>query len=93
MNMTSIIFKKKVAWLRSFATFSVVSAAQLLFPAVAADPAAKIDPPAWSHRHSREEVRAYRAHANGENPEQKDVQRIGKLKLRRMLLPRRIEKE
>ena len=86
-------FKKKIAWLRCFATFSVVAAAQLLFPIAAADKASKIDPPAWSHKHSREEVRAYRAPANGENLEENEVQRIGNLKLRRMLLPRRIEKQ
>jgi hypothetical protein len=79
--------KSKVVRLRAVVSFFLVAAAQFLSPAAAADPASKIDPPAWSHRHSREEVQAYGARAAAQEPEKKKHQVIREARLRRILEP------
>ena len=63
----------------------LVSVAQFLSPAAAADPASKIDPPAWSHRHSKEEIQAYGARASAQEPEKKTSPVIREARLRRLL--------
>lgn len=47
----------------------LVAMAQFWSPAAAADPASRIDPPAWSHTHSRSELQAYGQRAQAEEPE------------------------
>ena len=77
--------KRHVSRLRGFVSFSLVAAAQFLSPAAAADPASKIDPPAWSHRHSREEIQAYGARAAAQEPEKKSSRSMKETRLRRMM--------
>jgi hypothetical protein len=74
--------------MRAFVSFFLVAAAQFLSPSAAADPASKIDPPAWSHRHSREEVQAYGARAAAQEPEKKPNPVISEARLRRILKSR-----
>lgn len=84
--------KSLLRWLvrlRAFLSFLLVAAAQFLTPAAAADPASKIDPPAWSHRHSKEELQAYGARAAAQEPEQKCNQVIRETRLRTILRQRR----
>lgn len=77
--------KARWVWLRSFVSFVLVAVAQLMSPAAAADPASKIDPPAWAHRHSREEIQAYRSRAAAQEPERKTNPVIREARLRRIL--------
>ena len=77
--------KRRVARVRVFMSFILVAVAQLLSPAAAADPASKIDPPAWSHRHSKEEMQAYGARATAQEPEKKNNRVISEARLRRIL--------
>jgi len=77
--------QRRVLRLRSFASFLLVAMAQYLSPAAAADPASKIDPPAWSHRHSQQEIQAYRARSQAQEPDKKAAQKFSQAKLRRLL--------
>lgn len=77
--------QKRLTRFRAFVSFFLVASAQFLSPAAAADPASKIDPPAWSHRHSREEIQAYGARAAAQEPEKKVNPVIRESKLRRIL--------
>jgi len=77
--------RKRLNRIRALVSFLVVAVAQLLSPAAAADPASKIDPPAWSHRHSKEELQAYGARAAAQEPEKKNQQEIREAKLREIL--------
>ena len=77
--------KIRLSCYRAILSYYLVAMAQFLSPAAAADPAAKIDPPAWSHRHSKEELQAYGARAAAQEPEQKNNQVIREAKLRRIL--------
>jgi hypothetical protein len=76
---------RRLARLRSLISFFLVAAAQFLSPAAAADPASKIDPPAWSHRHSKEELQAYGTRAAAQEPEKKINPVIREARLRRIL--------
>jgi hypothetical protein len=67
---------KRVARFRAFLSFFLVAAAQFMSPAAAADPASKIDPPAWSHRHSKEELQSYGARAAAQELEKMPNQMI-----------------
>jgi hypothetical protein len=85
--MCSIFYllKKRLLRLRAFVSFFLVAAAQFMSPAAAADPASKIDPPAWSHRHSKEELQAYGARATAQEPEKKPNLAIRDARVRRLL--------
>ncbi len=52
-------FATRWARFRACVSLFLVAAAQFLSPAAAADPASKINPPEWSHRHSEKEIKAY----------------------------------
>lgn len=80
---------RSLSRLRIFVSFFLVAAAQFLSPAAAADPASKIDPPAWSHRHSKEELQAYGARAPAQQPEKRRSAVIREARLRRILRQRR----
>lgn len=77
--------RKQLSRIRALVSFLLVAVAQLLSPAAAADPASKIDPPTWSHRHSKEEIQAYGARAAAQEPEKKSRSEIREAKLRRIL--------
>jgi hypothetical protein len=77
--------KRRLTRFRAFVPFLLVATAQFLSPAAAADPASKIDPPAWSHRHSKAELQAYGARATAQEPEKKNMRTIREAKLRRIL--------
>ena len=79
--------KRRLVRFRAGLSFVIVAAAQFLSPAAAADPASKIDPPAWSYRHSRQEIQAYGARATAQEPEQK-VSRVLREARRRSALAR-----
>jgi hypothetical protein len=76
---------RSLSRVRGFVSFFLVAAAQFLSPAAAADPASKIDPPAWSHRHSRQEVQAYGARAIAQESEKKRNPVMSEARLRRIL--------
>ena len=82
---------RQLSRFRAFVSFFLVAAAQFLSPAAAADPASKIDPPAWSHRHSKQEVQAYGARATAWEAEKKRVPVIRETRLRRILREQRRE--
>lgn len=77
--------RRRLARLRGFVSFLLVAFAQCLCPAAAADPASKIDPPAWSHRHSREEIHAYATRAVAQEADKKIAPVIREARLRRIL--------
>jgi hypothetical protein len=77
--------KRRLARLRASVSFVIVAMAQFVSPAAAADPASKIDPPSWSHRHSKEELQAYGARAAAQEPEKKNTSSIRETQLRRFL--------
>ncbi len=85
MPLETSALKRRLVRLRSFVSFVLVAMAQYLSPAAAADPASKIDPPAWSHRHSQQEIQAYGARAQARESEKKTDQKISQAKLRRLL--------
>lgn len=89
MNLKLAGMKRRLARSRAFVSFLLVATAQFLSPAAAADPASKIDPPAWSHRHSKEELQAYGARATAQEPEKKNARVIRETKLRRFLRDQR----
>jgi hypothetical protein len=74
-----------MARMRAYIAFSFVAIAQLMCPAAAADPASKIDPPAWSYKHTQDELQAYGIAVNAEIPEEITVQSIREARLRRLL--------
>ena len=80
------MMKMRVARLRAFMTYSLVAMAQFLSPAAAADPASKIDPPAWSYKHSQEELQAYGKRAQAQEADQKMSRSISQARLRRIML-------
>ncbi len=61
----------------------LVAMAQFLSPSAAADPASKIDPPAWSYRHTQQEIQAFGARARDLEP--KTDQKISQARFRRLL--------
>jgi hypothetical protein len=77
--------KRRVIRLRAISSFFLVAGAQFLSPAAAADPSSKIDPPAWSHRHTQEEIQAYGARAAAQEPEKRNHSVIREARLRRIL--------
>lgn len=79
------IAKRRWARFRACVSFFLVAAAQFLSPAAAADPASKIIPPAWSHRHSHADLKAYGRKVAIHEPEKKSVGVIREAKLRRIL--------
>lgn len=85
MTFESKPLKKRLNHIRALVSFVLVAVAQLLSPAAAADPASKIEPPAWSHRHSKEELQAYGARAAAQEPEKKNHQELRVAELRRLL--------
>lgn len=85
MLFTAPGMKRWLTRVRAGLSFVIVAFAQFLSPAAAADPASKIDPPAWSYRHSQEEVQAYGARAAAQEPEKKSNSVIREAKLRRIL--------
>jgi len=85
--------KRRMTYFRAFVSFYLVAVAQLLSPAAAADPASKIDPPTWSHRHSQEEVRAYQGRVNVQEPEKRNTsQSVMQARQRRMLMQPQVRK-
>lgn len=82
------VLQQKLSRLRAFLSFFLVAAAQFLSPAAAADPASKIDPPAWSHRHSHAEILAYGARAAAHDSEKKNQRVMRESRLRRILRSR-----
>lgn len=76
---------RRLARYRAAVSFFLVAAAQFLSPAAAADPASKINPPAWSHRHSKEELQAYGARATAQEPEKKGNPVMREVRIRRNL--------
>jgi len=85
MNFDPPAIKRRVARFRVLVSFCLVATAQFLSPAAAADPASKIDPPAWSYRHFREEIQAYGARAAAQEPEKKSHPIMREARLRRIL--------
>lgn len=79
------ILRRRLARFRAFVSFFLVATAQFLSPAAAADPAWKIDPPAWSHRHSQADVLAYGARATAQERDKKSTPAIREARLRRVL--------
>ncbi len=77
--------RRRLAHLRAFVSFALVAAAQFLSPAAAADPASKIDPPAWSYRHTKEEIQAFGAGFADQDPAKKDARDIREMRIRRLL--------
>jgi hypothetical protein len=77
----------KVRWrlarYRALLGFYLVAMAQFLSPAAAADPASKIDPPAWSHTHSEQELQSFGMRSRSQEPEKK--QRISRALRRKRL--------
>jgi hypothetical protein len=63
--------KRLWSYARGLASFHLVAFVQFLSPAAAADPASRINPPEWSHRHSREELQAYGMRIEAQEPETK----------------------
>ena len=85
MRFKFTALKRRIARFRAFVSFFFVAGAQFLSPTAAADPASKIDPPAWSHRHTREEIQAYGARAAAQEPEKNSNPVIREARLRRIL--------
>lgn len=80
------LWKRRLRRFRAGLSFLIVAMAQFLSPAAAADPASRIDPPAWSHRHSRQEIQAYGARiARAEAPETQRTLTMHEARLRRIL--------
>src|SRR6478735_12177220 len=77
--------RRRLARFRAFVSFFLVATAQLLSPAAAADPASKIDPPAWSRQHSKEDMQAYGARASAQEPEKRVNPVFREARLRRIL--------
>ena len=75
---------RRLSRLRTYGSFLLVAGAQFLSPAAAADPASKIDPPAWSHHDSKEELQAYGARATAQEPEKTSHQMVRDVRLRRL---------
>lgn len=86
MPFTIKAFKTRVARFRALLSFFLVAMAQFMSPAAAADPSSKIDPPAWSYRHSRQEMQAYGARPSAQEPEKQNRQSITRARLRRILM-------
>lgn len=83
--MSKGTLKKRWTRFRALVSFHLVATAQFLCPAAAADPASKIDPPAWSYRHSQEELQAYGISAKTEEPNEVEQQKMRQTRLRRAL--------
>jgi len=81
-------FRRKLTAFRAGLSFAIVAFAQFLSPAAAAEPASRIDPPAWSYRHTQEEVQAYGARASMQVSEKKANTVIREARLRRILKQR-----
>jgi hypothetical protein len=75
--------KWRLARYRALIGFYLVALAQFLSPAAAADPASKINPPAWSHHHSPQEIQAYGLRARSQEPEKRKP--ISRVRLRQIL--------
>jgi len=63
--------RRRLARYRAFVSFFLIASAQFLSPAAAADPASKIDPPAWARQHSKEEMQAYGARGSAQEFQKK----------------------
>jgi hypothetical protein len=61
-------FGRRLARFRALASFHVVALAQFLCPSAAADPASRIDPPAWTSRAYREETQSQGGKAAAAEP-------------------------
>ena len=85
MAVGSHSLKLRIRCYRAILSYYIVAMAQFLSPAAAADPASKIDPPVWSHRHTQKEIQSYGAHRAAQEPEKKSDQSIREAKLRRIL--------
>lgn len=85
MRSTVEAVRGRWARLRAYGSFFLVATAQLLSPAAAADPASRIVPPPWSHRHSEKEIEAYGKKASLHESEKKPALTIREAKLRRLL--------
>lgn len=77
--------KRRLARFRTLVSFFLVGAAQQLSPAAAADPASRIDPPAWSQQHTRDELQAYGARIPAQEPAKKQKVVLKETRLRRFL--------
>jgi hypothetical protein len=86
MSYKSNVMKRRVDRFRTFLSFSLAAIAQFLSPTAAADPASKIDPPAWAYNHSRQEIQAYGVRANAQDSDKKNTQATRQARLRRRLM-------
>jgi hypothetical protein len=75
---------KRLRHLRAYVSYFLIAAAQFLSPAAAADPASKIDPPAWSCRHTREQIQAFGGRVLAQEPDRKRTERLREARLRRI---------
>jgi len=85
MPLEIAALRRRLARFRAFVSFFLVAGAQFLSPAAAADPASKIDPPAWARQHSKEEMQAYGARASAQEPGRKINPVFREARLRRIL--------
>ena len=84
--------KRRLARCRAALSFYLVATAQFLSPAAAADPASKIDPPAWAHTHTQKEIQAFGTRATAREPEKKDRQNLNQARLRRRIFLHSVRK-
>jgi hypothetical protein len=85
MWSTTALIQRKIRHVRAVFTLTVIAAVQLMSPSAAADPASKIDPPAWSYRHSQQEVEAYGIRVSRDVPEQQGARKLSQIRLRRFM--------
>ncbi|MBL9208518.1 MAG: hypothetical protein JNN01_25775 [Opitutaceae bacterium] len=77
--------QRRISLLRALICYHLVAFAQMLSPAAAADPASRIDPPAWSHAHSQQELQSYGSRVQTPEHRKVDGRRLSQVQLRRLL--------
>ena len=87
MGLSRQYFILRWTYLRGLTNFHIIALAQLFSPAAAADPASRIVPPAWAHRHSREDLLAYGMRVEAQELETKSHQPLSRVALKRILKP------
>lgn len=70
---------------RALVCYHLVAFAQMLSPAAAADPASRIDPPAWSYVHSQQELQSYGIRVSAQDQQKSETRRVSQVRLKRIL--------
>ena len=77
--------RQRLAFVRALVCYHFVAFAQMLSPAAAADPASRIDPPAWSYVHSQQELQSYGIRVTAQDRQKSETRRVSLVRMKRIL--------